>query len=143
MTCDLSCHRIAAWAYMCAHADDGRVIRSSAHSRASLHVSRRVTRRRTAALQPRAADQAHPAHRTRDRPCNASDSIAERLPANRARAGASHRLPLRKTTHQVVSELDTGCGRAEAPTQRIESNIPAKKCGILHCAFGLGIRAFH
>ena len=144
VTHDLSCHRLAAWAYMCAHADDGSVIRPFVPTLVpSLHDSRRVNRRRTAALQPRAADRAHPAHRTRDRPCNASDSIAERLPANRARAGASHCLPLRKTTHQVVSELGVGCGRADAPTWRIESIIPAKKYGILHCAFGLRIRAFH
>ena len=83
---------------MCAHAV-GHVIHSCAHSRASLHDPRRVTRRRTAALQPRAADRAHPAHRTRDRPFYADDSIVERLQANRARAGASQHLQLRKTTH--------------------------------------------
>ena len=113
----MSCLFTAGWAYMCAHAS-GLVIHSCAHSRASLHDSRRVTRRRTAALQPRAADRAHPAHRTRDRPCYASDSIAERLPADWARAGASQHLQLRKTTHQVVSELGEGCGRAETPTRR-------------------------
>ena len=101
MTPDLSCHRLAAWAYMCAHADDGSVIRPFVPTLVpSLHDSRRVNRRRTAALQPRAADRAHPAHRTRDRPFYADDSIVERLQASWARAGASQRLPLRKTTHQ-------------------------------------------
>ena len=119
---------------MCAHASD-LVIHSCAHSRASLHDSRRVTRRRTAALQPRAADRAHPAHRTRDRPFYADDSIVERLQANRARAGASQHLQLRKTTHQVVSELGAGCGRAEAPTRRRLSRTSRPKSAgfCLHC----------
>ena len=89
MTCDLSCHRIAAWAYMCAHADDGRVIRSRAHSRAPQHVSRRMTRRRTAALQPRAADRAHPAH-PRERPPLLRRRFNRRETTKSTRRGQAH-----------------------------------------------------
>ena len=47
---------------MCAHADDGHCNPILCPLACLVARSSRVTRRRTAALQPRAADRAHPAH---------------------------------------------------------------------------------
>ena len=58
------------------------------------------------------------AFRARDRPYYAGDSFAERLPSQPGEGRCIPTPALRKTTHQVVSELGKGCGRAEAPTRR-------------------------